>query len=102
MTRFLVIIRGGSMPEDPEEGARVMQAWNDWFAELGGAVVDPGSPLSRVRIISADGSVGSGDNHSATGYMVIQAGDLEAAVVLAKGCPLGDDMSVEVAETTAI
>ncbi len=59
MAKFLLITRGGTMPESPEEGARVMQAWMDWFTSMGGAIVDPGSPVAQVRIVAADGSVAS-------------------------------------------
>ena len=31
MAKFLLITRGGTMPASPEEGAKVMQAWTDWF-----------------------------------------------------------------------
>ena len=102
MAKFLLITRGGSMPESPEEGAKVMRAWTDWFTKIGDAIVDPGNPVSRVRTIAADGSVGSGDAHSVTGYTIINADDLDAAVALAKGAPLDGGMSIEVAETSAM
>jgi len=99
MAKFLLITRGGTIPESPEEGARVMQAWMDWFTVLGAAIVDPGSPVSRVRIIAADGSDRAGDAQSVTGYTVVEVADIEAAVALAKRAPLTDSMSMEVAET---
>ena len=99
MAKFLLITRGGSMPDSPEEGAKVMQAWTDWFTRIGGAILDPGNPISRVRTVGADGSVGSGDGQSVTGYTIVNADDLDAAVALAKGAPLGVGMSIEVGET---
>ena len=99
MARFLLITRGGTMPESPEEGARVMQAWMDWFTAIGGAIVDPGSPVAQVRVVAADGSVRPGDARSVTGYTVVDAADIDAAVALAKGAPLDGDMSIEVGET---
>ena len=30
MANYLLLFHGGSMPDSPEEGARVMQAWTDW------------------------------------------------------------------------
>ena len=102
MAKLLLITRGGSMPDSPEEGAKVMQAWTDWFTLIGGAIVDPGHPISQVRTIAADGSVGSGGTGSVTGYTIIAAGDIDAAVALAKGAPLGVGMSIEVGETSAM
>ena len=99
MAKFLLITRGGTMPDSPEQGARVMQAWMDWFSAMGGAIVDPGSPIAQVRILAADGSVHPGDARSVTGYTVVDVADIDAAVALAKGAPLDGDMTIEVAET---
>jgi hypothetical protein len=99
MAKFLLITRGGTMPASPEEGAKVMQAWGDWFTAIGGSILDPGNPISQVRIVAADGSVSPGDGRSVTGYTVVEAADIDAAVALAKGAPLSGDMSIEVGET---
>jgi hypothetical protein len=100
MANFVLLYHGGGMPETPEEGAKVMQAWTNWFAQLGEALVDGGNPVSQVRTITADGSVSSASGHTLTGYSVIKADDLDAAVALAKGCPvLEGGSTIEVAET---
>ncbi len=44
MANYVLVYHGGSMPGSPEEGARVMQAWTDWFAGLGDTLVDGGNP----------------------------------------------------------
>ena len=100
MANFLLTFHGGKMPESPEEGAKVTKAWMAWFAELGGALVDGGNPVSSVKTIHANGSVTDGGTHSASGYSIIKADTFDHAVKLAKGCPvLADGASVEVAET---
>ena len=99
MANFLLVYHGGGMPETPEEGAKVMKAWDAWFAELGDKVVDGGNPVSAVRTIAANGSVSEGGS-TVSGYSVIKADSLDQAVKLAKGCPvLGGGASIEVAET---
>ena len=102
MAKFLLITRGGSMPESPEAGARVMEAWMAWFTQIGASIVDMGSPVSEMRTVAADGSVGHGVGQPITGYTVVQADDLDAALALAKGAPLDAGMSIEVAETTTM
>ncbi len=57
MANFVLLYQGGSMPESPEEGARVMQAWTTWFGQLGDALIDGGNPASKWRTIAANGSV---------------------------------------------
>jgi hypothetical protein len=99
MANYLLVFHGGSMPESQEEGAKVMQAWTDWFAALGGALVDGGNPASKSKTIAANGSV-TDDASGPTGYSIIKADNLDAAVVLAKGCPvLQGGASVQVVET---
>ena len=99
MAKFLLLTRGGTMPASPEEGAKVMKGWTDWFTAIGASILDPGNPISQVRIVAADGSVRPGDARSVTGYTVVDAADIDAAVALAKGAPLDGDMSIEVGET---
>ena len=102
MANYLLVYHGGRMPESPEEGAKIMQAWTDWFGVLGGALVDGGNPVSQVRTIASNGSVSNGGVNPSSGYSVIKADSLDAAVALAKGCQvLGGGASIEVAETFA-
>lgn len=87
MASFLLTFHGGSMPETKEAQDQVMSAWNSWFAELGGALVDGGNPISRAKAISADGSVMDATS-APSGYSIISADDIDAAVALAQGCPV--------------
>lgn len=104
MANYLLVYHGGSMPESPEAGQKAMQAWTDWFERLGDALVDGGNPVSEVRTIANNGTVSVGGINPSSGYSVIKADSLDAAVALAKGCPLlnGGGGSVEVAETVAM
>ena len=89
------------MPETEEAGQKAMAAWGQWFESMGSAVVDGGNPVGQSTTVHSDGSVvqDCGSN-PATGYGVFEASDLEAAIKLAKGCPiLADGGSVELAET---
>jgi hypothetical protein len=99
MANYVLVYHGGSMPESPEEGAKVMQAWTDWFGVIGSALVDGGNPASQTKTISADGSVRD-DANGPSGYSVIKADSIDAAVAIAKGCPvLAGGASVQVVET---
>jgi hypothetical protein len=101
---YLLVYHGGQMPETPEEGAKAMETWNAWFATLGDALVDGGNPVVQVRTIGKNGTVSDGALNAASGYSVIKADSLDAAVALAKGSPVltGGRGSVEVAETVAM
>jgi hypothetical protein len=103
MANYLLTYRGGSMPATPDEQAGVMAAWTAWFEQLGSALVDGGNPTTNSRTIESDGTVGPEVRASVSGYSVISADSLDAAVELAKGCPvvLGG-ASIEVCETFAV
>lgn len=99
MANYVLVYHGGAMPESPEESAKVTLAWTDWFARLGDALVDGGNPASKTRRIAADGAV-SDDAAGPSGYSILKADSLDAAVELAKGCPvLGGGASIQVVET---
>ncbi|MBA3236486.1 MAG: hypothetical protein H0T59_10955 [Chloroflexi bacterium] len=99
MGNYVLVYHGGGAGSTPEDVDRTMKAWMAWFAELGDALVDGGNPTVRTKLVSPDGSV-TDDPNGPTGYSVIQADSIDAAVELAKGCPgLADGTSVQVAET---
>ena len=101
MPKYILGYHGGGMPATPEEGAKVMAAWGKWIGELGAAMVDAGNPVGAARTIAANGSISEGGGaNPLTGYSVIEAANLDAAVKLAKSCPhLASGGSVQVAET---
>jgi len=87
MANYLLTYYGGGMPEGEAEQAQVMQAWGAWFGELGDSVVDAGNPTSQSRAISPDGSVMDATS-APTGYSIIKADSLDAAVAASKRCPV--------------
>ena len=90
MTKFVLLYSGGSMPEGEAAQAAVMQVWNAWFGQLGAALVDGGQPFTpQATRIAPDGTVEEGAGGTpASGYSIIEADSHEAAVALAKGCPV--------------
>jgi hypothetical protein len=89
MSDFLLLYQGGSMPETEEAQKQAMDAWTAWFTELGAAVKDPGNPFSgSASSIAADGAVSNGGGGTASGYSVLAADSLDAAVAMSKGCPV--------------
>ena len=102
MPKFVFAYHGGKMPESPEEGAKVMAAWEAWFKDLGSAVVDGGNPVGMSKTVSAKGVDNNGGANPLSGYSIVQADNIDAACAMAKGCPILDHGTVEVAETMAM
>ncbi|WIO74121.1 hypothetical protein QP938_12570 [Porticoccaceae bacterium LTM1] len=99
MAQYLFIYHGGGAPE-PEEMNQVMEAWGDWFANLGSSVVDGGNPVGISTTVTSDGTVlNHGGSNPATGYSMIEAQSLTDAITKAQKCPiLAAGGSVELAE----
>ena len=100
MPKYVFGYHGGQMADTPEAQQQEMARWGAWFGTLGEAIVDGGNPFAANRTVAADGSVvdGGGPN-PLSGYGIVAAESLDAAVELAKGCPiLASGGSVEVAE----
>lgn len=98
MPDYIIAYHGGRKPESPEEGARQMERWKAWLGDLGAAVVNPGTPLGPSKIVSSTG-VSDGDGpDSLTGFTVVSADSLDAALEMAKACPFLEIGTLEVAE----
>lgn len=100
MPKFIFAYHGGGAPESPEEGAKVMAAWNAWYESMGKAVVDGGAPVGPSMTVASGGTSDSGGANPLSGYTLVEAPDMAAATEMAKGCPMVADGSgsVEVAE----
>ena len=100
MPNFLLAYHGGSMPETPAAQEAAMTAWNGWFGGLGAAVIDGGNPVSQVKMVSANGAVSEVGANPISGYSVLAADNLDAALKMAQGCPvLQGGGSIQVCET---
>ena len=100
MGTYLLTYTGGMQPETEEAGKAVMDAWTAWFGSLGGAVADPGNPMGPSATVASDGSSSPGGASGITGYSLLRADSLDAAIALAQSCPhLAAGGAVEVYET---
>jgi hypothetical protein len=98
MAKFVFAYHGGKKPESPEEGEKVMASWRAWFAGMGDAVVDGGGPVGLSKTVTSGGVDANGGANPLSGYSLITADSLDAAVAMAQGCPILDSGTVEVAE----
>jgi hypothetical protein len=90
MAKFVLLYSGGGMPETEEENARVMKAWEDWYASLGAAVLDGGDPFTpEAKSVASDGTISDGPGSlMASGYTILEAESLDEAAKMATSCPI--------------
>lgn len=80
---FIAYHNGDGVPEKPEEH---MEKFMEWVSGLGEATVMPGMPLGRRKVVNADGVSDDGGT-TLTGFSIVEADNLEAAVEMTKTCP---------------
>ncbi len=97
MSKFVIAYRGGRKFDTPQEGAAYMAKWKAWMGGLGDAIVDPGMPLGAGKLVSANGVSDRGAD-PLTGFSIISADHLDAALEMARRCPHLDHGTIEVAE----
>lgn len=98
MPSYIIAYHGGKKPESPEEGARQKAKWKAWLDGLGDAVVNPGTPLGMSRFVSSGGVSDDGGPDPLTGFSIVKADSMDAALEMAKECPFLDIGTIEVAE----
>jgi hypothetical protein len=99
MPQYVLIYLGGNQPATPEEGQQHFARYMDWLASLGDSAVSPANPLANTHTVNPDGVVSSGGTTSMSGFTIIEAASMDAALAMAKSCPfLEIGGSLEVSE----
>ena len=99
MTQYMITYLGGDKPSSPEEGKRHFAKYKEWLFSLGDAAVSPMNPFKNTSTVNSDGTVTAGSTTSMSGYTIIEADSMEAALEMAKACPFLDIVgSLEVSE----
>jgi len=99
MANYIIAYRGGKRPDSAEQRSRHMEKWQAWIGGLGDDAVNPGTPLGKSKIVSANGVSDDGGPTALTGYSIVKADNMDAALEIAKKCPLLDlDGTLEVAQ----
>ncbi len=98
MPNYIIAYHGGKKPESPEEGAKGKAKWQAWVDGLGDAVVNPGTPLGKSKTVSSAGVSDNSGSDRLTGFSIVKADKMDAALEMAKECPFLEIGTIEVAE----
>lgn len=89
MAKYMFVYSGGKgVAADEAERNAQYARWAQWFGELGAAIVDGGAAAGAAKTVGPGGAVSEGGSRGLTGYSIVSADSLDAAVALAKGCPV--------------
>jgi hypothetical protein len=84
MKKFLFLHYGFESPTQ-----EIMDAWNNWFVSIGDKMVDRGGPCAAGREITRTGTKDMPlDKEALTGYLIINADNMDEAEKIAKDCPM--------------
>jgi hypothetical protein len=99
MPQFVITYLGGDQPSSPEEGKQHMAKYMEWLSSLGDSAVSPANPFKDTHTVKPDGTATAGSTTTMSGYTIIKADSMEAALEIVKGCPFLDiGGSLEVSE----
>lgn len=99
MAQYVIVYIGGNQPSTPEEGKQHFARYQEWLTSLGGSAVSPMNPLKNTSTVNPDRSVTGESKTTMSGYTIIEAESMDAALEIAKACPFLDiDGSLEVSE----
>ena len=99
MPQYVISYIGGDHPSSPEEGEKHFAKYQEWLSSLGDAVVSPMNPFRDTHTVRPDGSSTSESITSMSGYTIINAGSIDAALSIVKTCPFLDiNGTLEVSE----
>lgn len=99
MKQYVYVYLGGNHPSNPEEANRHFAKYMEWLASLGEAVISPTIPLKDTHTVTPDGTIREGGASAMSGFSIIEAESIEAALSIAQACPfLEIGGSLEVSE----
>lgn len=99
MKQFVLVYLGGSEPASQEEANDHFQKYTQWLSSLGDSVVVPTIPLKDTTTVNSDGTIQEGGSSAMSGFTIIKAESMQAALVIAQNCPfLEIGGSLEVSE----
>ncbi len=87
MPQYVLVYLGGNHPSTPEEGKQHFAKFMEWLSSLGDAAVSPANPLMNTSTVHPYGSVTSGGTSAMSGYTIVEADSMEAALSMAGSCP---------------
>ncbi len=99
MAQFVIVYLGGNQPSSPAEGKQHFAKYKEWLTSLGDSAVSPMNPFKNTNTVNSNGTITTGSTTTMSGYTIIEAESIEAALEMAKACPFLDiGGSLEVSE----
>jgi YCII-related domain len=97
-TNYVIAYKAGKPPASQEAGKAQMAKWQVWIDGLGEAVINPGTPLGAAKTVTAEGVSDLAERDRWTGYTIVKADNMDAALKMTATCPYLQVGALEVYE----
>ncbi len=98
MSNYVFAYYGEPKFGSSQEGAKYQEKWRAWVGSLGNALVNPATPMGVPKKVSSRGVSENGGANRLTGFSIVKADSMDAALEMAKECPHLQHGTVDVAE----
>jgi len=99
MAKFIISYLGGEHPDSSEAVDVHMTQYKAWLQQFGSRLISPSNPFKKTHTISSDGNVLRGSETGMSGFTIIEADDINQAIIDAQACPfLAIDGTLEVSQ----
>jgi hypothetical protein len=98
MSNYIVIYYGDPKFSSPEDAKQNQARWQAWATNLGDALINQGTPLGMPKTVSSSGVANETRPDRLTGFSMVKADSLEAAIEMVKDCPYLEYGTIDVAE----
>src|SRR5436190_8226837 len=98
MSNYVLAYYGEPKFGSPEERAKYQAKWRAWVGGLGDSLVNPGYPMGMPKKVSSRGVSDNGGSNRLSGFSVVKADSMDAALDMAKKCPHLEHGTIDVAE----
>jgi len=83
MKKFVLLTIGFTQPT-----TEIMKSWNHWFESIKNRIVDQNGLVNGKEVTKNGITNLKMDNDAITGYLVINAKNIEEALTIAQSCPM--------------
>lgn len=99
MPQYIFIYLGGEYPENPEQGQKHFDRYQQWLTDLGPAVISPAIPFKDTHTVHPDKKIDEGTTTLMSGMSILQFDSMQDALSAATACPFGEiNGTLEVSE----
>jgi len=98
MSNYVMVYYGEPHFESREAGANYRADWEAWAAGIGDAFVNPGTYLEAASSVRSGDVSDTNSSTRLTGFSIVKADSMDAAIEIAKGCPHTRHGKIDVAK----